>query len=194
MFRLINFLRISGVLSIFLTILSCTSRTADTNQSWQKSGSILIARSAPDVKRPSFDSALGFLPTHAALNSTWLAVDTAKKTLNLMNGETLLSTSSAVGVENIKPGSYEIVHKQRAPLWYAPDSYFTKRSLAVPGEGDRERYRRGALGDFVIFINKDTPIHSGPIWLDEIGGVKIQEPELARIYYSIEVGSEVVVK
>ncbi|NQV20936.1 MAG: ribulose-phosphate 3-epimerase, partial [Rhodospirillales bacterium] len=47
---------------------------------------------------------------------------------------------------SLNPGTYALQHKQKRPLWYASDEYFAKRQLPIPPPGDRQRYRRGALG------------------------------------------------
>lgn len=68
------------------------------------------------------------------------------------------------------------------------------RQLESPPQGDKQRYRRGALGDFAIFLNQDTPLHCGPIWLGEIGGLRLSEADLSRLYYQVETGSVVEIK
>ncbi len=171
-----------------------------TASRWEPSGSITLSRSNPgQAISNSYDTpstALGFVPAslHGAPTGSWVSIDTSKKSLELMKGDQVVAHLSGLGVESLKPGLFKVKHKQRNPLWYAPDSYFTARSLPTPMEGDKARFRRGALGDFVIFLDQDTPIHSGPIWLDSIGGVKMDEAELSKLYYSLEVGAAVEVK
>lgn len=178
-------------------ILPSGSQTANSNTSnrrWLKEGSILVARPLPEAEQISMQTLLGFLP-HKELESRgkWLALDRNSETIKIMNGAKELSSISAPGLSALKPGTYKIAHKQRNALWHAPDEYFTARNLSVPPKGDRERFRRGALGDFVLFLDKDTPIHSGPIAAKEIGGIQVTEKELSRIYYLLEVGSVVQV-
>lgn len=162
---------------------------------WLNDGSIAISRPAPGVAEPSEKSMLGFIPTlNASHTGAWLAVDTKKQTLTLMDGESVVQESLGDGVETLKPGTYQIIHMQRNALWYASDEYFSKRNLVVPSQGDKSRYRRGALGDFVIFLDKETPIHSGPIWADDIGGVRVEENDLSKIFYLLKSGAAVEVK
>jgi hypothetical protein len=111
-----------------------------------------------------------------------------------MDGDKEVNVITGEGVEKLKPGIYQLLHKQRNALWYAPDSYFSARDLAIPAQGDRSRYRRGALGDFVLYIDKDTPIHNSPIWDDEIGGVRLDDADMSRLYYALEVGAAVEVR
>jgi lipoprotein-anchoring transpeptidase ErfK/SrfK len=111
-----------------------------------------------------------------------------------MQGETVLQTVAGQGVESLNPGKYTVEHKQRSALWYAPAEYFTSRGLPVPPEGVKERYLRGALGDFALFLDQMTPLHNGPIWSKELGGVRFDESDISRIYYQVEVGAPVEVR
>jgi hypothetical protein len=111
-----------------------------------------------------------------------------------MEGDKEISVSSGEGFENLKPGTYHVLHKQRNALWYAPDSYFSSRSLPLPAQGDRSRFRRGALGEFVLYVDKETPIHSGPVWSAEVGGVRLGSADLSRMYYSLDVGAPIEVR
>lgn len=111
-----------------------------------------------------------------------------------MNGDTVAQAFSGEGIENLSPGNYNLLHKQRNALWYAPAGYFQKRNQQVPPDGDRSRFRRGALGAFALFLNKETPIHSGPVWSDEIGGIRLSENDISRLYYAVELGAPIEVQ
>ena len=171
-------------------------RTASNhNDQWLQDGLIMVSRPLPKVSMPSPRDMHALLPLHAAQSETWLSINRISKTINLMQGNQRLSVAEAQeGVDELAPGVYQLLHKQRNALWYAPDVYFSHRRLMIPPQGDRSRFRRGALGDFVLFINKDTPIHSGPVWLDEIGGVRLREEELSKLYYQLSVGAVVEIK
>ena len=95
---------------------------------------------------------------------------------------------------SMRAGRYSVSLKQTSPLWYAPSSYFTARSLKVPPEGSRERFKRGALGARAIFLNEQTPIHSGPVGMPEIGGLRISSQDMSRIFESVQVGTVVDVR
>lgn len=180
---------------------SASKLAQENRQGWLADGAITIARSAPLAQALEPSTMLGFLPgTVPALASpvervgTWLSIDRAQRSISLHNGSTEVAKFDAEGVDKLKPGLFPIVLKQRSPLWYAPDSYFSARNLSIPARGDKSRFRRGALGDFVIFLDKSTPLHSGPIWVDEIGGLRLDENDLSRIYYQLDVGSLIEVK
>lgn len=79
-------------------------------------------------------------------------------------------------------------------MWYAPKEYFINRALPVPAEGSRERFKRAALGSQTLFLNDQTPIHSGPVWLKEIGGVRVKSSAMSEIYSMVQVGTRVEVR
>jgi hypothetical protein len=97
------------------------------------------------------------------------------------------------GIEQLQAGVYSIALKQRAPLWYAPTSYFENRGLNVPAEGNKERFRRGALGEYAVFLNNQAPLHSGPVDCPDIGGVQVAESDLKELFETAEVGMAVEV-
>ncbi len=182
------------------TLLSGCAKSVFTSpqasEEFTQDGSIVISRPLPHRYNASLPlTALGFVPTYQSAPGNWLLIDTAKKTISLMEGEKVSMTSPAdFGLSSIKPGSYSLLHKQRNPLWYAPESYFVSRKLAVPPDGDRSRFRRGALGDFVLYLDKDTPIHSGALWSGDVGGVKLDDNALSKIFYVLQIGSPIQVQ
>ncbi len=91
-------------------------------------------------------------------------------------------------------GSFSVTVKEENPLWYAPPEYFAKRSLKVPEEGSRARFMRAALGHRALYLNNQTPIHSGPVWLHEIGGLRVKQPEMEQLYALVAVGTRVEVR
>lgn len=137
---------------------------------------------------------LGFMPLPPSQAALWLSIDTRAGTIALMRGSTEIVGMQGQGAQELKAGTYTVVHKQSDPRWYAPDSYFTRRGLPVPPEGDRARLRRGALGEHAIFLDKDTPLHTGPIWSAEVGGVKVESGAFGHIYEQLDVGSKVEIK
>ena len=189
-----------SVLLIVLVSALCSCSTASKQpqpgaENWLRDGMIVLARPAPAVA--PFDPGqrmLAFMPLPASLPGPWLSIDTQEGLVKLMTGEHALSSFRAEGLENLALGSYQVLHKQKAPLWYAPDRYFESRALSIPPQGDKSRYRKGALGDFVIYIARDIPIHDAPVWSSEVGGIRIPSNEIPGIYERLEVGSPVEIK
>ncbi|RMG40387.1 MAG: hypothetical protein D6719_11145 [Candidatus Dadabacteria bacterium] len=186
----------SFVLLALLLLSACAGRhIPDTVPGVTSSGQLVLSRPLPHVSAIPAVSAPALLPVRAAASPAWLSLDLEKKTLALLEGEKTIAKFTLQSLpKSLKPGLYPIIHKQRDALWYAPDSYFTARHLPVPQQGDRKRLLRGALGEYVLYIKKDLPIYSGPVEIDQINGLRIDEKTLSRIYYRIEVGGLVEVK
>lgn len=195
----LNRLLYRGVMSVLVVFGFGCAHTSDDHSSrlaWVRDGSIVISRNLPTASvNPPSGALLGFLPTPGTQRGRWLSLNTSEQTIKLLEGDKELASAKWEGGSDVlRSGIYKLVHKQRNPLWSAPDQYFTRRSLPVPANGARDRLRRGALGDFVLYIDKETPIHSGPVWMEEIGGIKVAESDLSKFYYQIDVGSLIEVQ
>lgn len=164
------------------------------DRAFKPSGIVVVSRPAPAPKVGTNIPLLAFLPVNQGHEGKWLSIDRKLSKLTLMEGAAALFTIDGEGLENLKAGIYSVIHKQKSPLWYAPDTYFTARMEPVPAEGDKDRYRRGALGEFAMFLDKDTPLHCGPVSLPEIGGARLSDVPFSRVYYSLPVGAPVEVR
>ncbi len=186
--------------AVFLFLAGCSLFGSSPSEqssaaAWKKDGSIVLSRVAPvPVLTESKGELLGFLPQKSRTADHWLAINKSTRTIEVMSGDQSLVSLKSEGVERLQPGRYQVIHKQKDPLWYAPNSYFTSRLLDVPAEGSRERYRKGALGDFVVYFSPDLPIHSSPVPSDEVGGVRLDGTDMPRLYYSLDIGSVVEVR
>ena len=138
-----------------------------------------------------FPPAVSYVP---AENETWLEISREQHQLTLFKGKNIVKKMNIEGTITLDVGDYFLQHKQKNPLWYAPNEYFAKRQLRVPNEEDRLRYRRGALGKFALFPTNTFPIHSAPVWTSEVGGLRVSEADLHSIFLMIPVGAPVVVK
>lgn len=176
-----------------LTLSACATKQTSN---WLSDGVLSVARSVPAAQYVS-GTALGFIdPMIGSLHPTQavLRISRERGIAELFRGDKIELSAPIEGTQSIKPGTYQIRLKQTSPLWYAPSSYFESRGLDVPLEGDRARYLRGALGEYVLFVDAETPIHAGPIWCEDIGGARLAEEHLSKIYYSVEEGTAVVVE
>ena len=197
-----RFARYALTLSLVLALFACSSseKLAENNSrpAWIADGVLALVRSAPAISQNRQSPLLGFVPLASVHQGSWLSINKAEHKLALYDGENLVAASELSGSESgldfLAPGSYQVLHKQRAPLWYATDAYYSRRGLNAPPQNDRNRYLKGALGEFALFIAKDLPLHSGPVWTEEVGGVRLNETDISRIYYSLPVGAVVEVK
>lgn len=194
-FRLFGLFIFPALISL---VTGCTGRTyrLENEPNWLQSGSIAIFRQMPEIDPAALVSttAFGFSPQEPVHPGMWLSIGRAGQTVSLMEGQQAVQTTSGHGIEKISPGTFKLLHKQRSPLWHAPDSYFLSRRLKVPPQGDRARLLRGALGDFALFITRETPIHCGPLWSEEVGGIQLDENSITKIYYSLPIGATIEVK
>jgi hypothetical protein len=193
---------IGTVAALSLTLGGCSFGSGSSNDHNQKvaknfmeDGAITISRPAPAAKQQSVTSSmLAFLPVESQKKGKWVSIDRTAGTIQLMSNDESLIIAKGKGLDALKPGTYKIMHKQRSAPWHASESYFQKRNLEIPAAGSKDRFLRGALGQFVIFLNEELPVHSGPIWSEDIGGIQVSEKELSRIYYSVNAGASVEVQ
>lgn len=179
-----------------LVACSTISSQSSVNQHYSKSGSIVLSRVMPEVNNVNSMTMLGFIPVAAAIEPDvrQLKINRSTNFITLYSAEGSIEISGAQGLATLNPGKYQVLHKQKNPLWYAPDSYFINRNLPVPKANEQRRYRRGALGEFALFLGKDLPIHSGPINSSEIGGIRISPDQITRIYAELDIGSVVEIE
>ena len=142
----------SGItLALLLLLLTgCSSQQAkDQPEAFIEKGSIILSGQVPKVIGPRLAlkaggpkaPVLGYIPPTVgfmpAENETWLRINSDTKTLVVLRGENEIRRFTAQGKINIEPGNYALQHKQKRPLWYAPDHYFKKRGLKVPPSDGR---------------------------------------------------------
>jgi hypothetical protein len=199
-----------ATLSLCLLIAGCLSgcslmaAPSRSDKAWLLDGSLALSRPVPPPSKllaaapleVASDTPRASLKASSTENSNAASIVISRndKTLTAMRpGESPLVLRTE-GAQHLKAGSFSITQKQEDPLWYAPNRYFTKRSLSVPPEGSRERFKRAALGSRTLFLNDQTPIHSGPVWMQEIGGLQVKPSEMAQIYSMIAIGTRVEVR
>lgn len=205
--RKIIFFLFLGILNI--SILSSCSLSKLKNKDFAESGTIIISHQIPlkesslaisslNAEEKLFSPLIGYFPPTLsylpAENETWLEINKQESKVSLYKGTVIIKEMKAEGLANLPTGDYFLQRKQKEPLWYAPDNYFTSRQIKVPSPDDKLRYRKGALGKFALFPTTSFPIHCAPLWSEDVGGLKVAPTDLASIYYMIQVGAPVVVK
>jgi len=199
---------LSGTISLLMTGCATSSFNPSTTERWLPDGSLSIVRPIPRLtlineamaspKQDIFTDPKARMRVPDELPSNdlvpKLTIDTTKHTLTLSRpGETSL-TMKAQGAYALKKGAYTVALKQTDPLWYAPQTYFLRRGMKVPADGSKERFMRGALGHQALFFDKQLAIHSGPIWNDEIGGLKLSREDMNAVFETVSVGTVIEVK
>jgi len=105
-------------------------------------------------------------------------------------GKRSLKILNAEGKVAVKRGAYYLSGKEVDPLWYASDSYCSRRGIAPDSKG---RYLKGALGSRAIFVAPGLLIHSSPLWTEEVGGLKLSGADMLELYDALSLGSPVLV-
>ncbi len=197
--------KIFTVISI-LALSACGTQTAQSGKAaemlalkdsvnqdgWLEKGSIMIARPLPIASSiEQIQTVFGFIPHEESNLPVRLVIEKSKGVARLVQGSKELVSVPAEGLNNLPEGQFKVIHKQRHPLWYAPDQYFTTRGLAVPEAYSKDRYLKGALGEYAIFFDKDLSLHNSPVECAEVGGIRLGENDIARLYYQLESGAEV---
>ena len=173
---------------------------------YQKSGTILVSRTIPAQievaavagKHRLMMPLIGYIPPSTGFlpadNETWLEVDSSKKTITLFRGKAVVTIVQAEGAVSAAPGLYALQHKEKDPVWYAADEYFTKRQITPPSEESEGRYLRGALGSYALFPTDSFAIHSAVVWTSDVGGLKVARADLAKLFYMLPLGSSIIIK
>ena len=144
---------LAALLSCLIAILSgCSmlpSLSQEPDHQWLRDGSLAISRPLPPINVASPDRSR--MNPSASMQSaqpsvTTLRVSRAAGKLSIEGPDSPPMSFYAQVSSTMRPGRYTVALKQSNPLWYAPDSYFRQRSLRLPPEGSKDRFKRGALG------------------------------------------------
>jgi len=198
----------SGTVVLVMTGCATTSFNPSTTERWLPDGSLSIVRPLPSLSLVSEAMASPkqeiFTDPKARMRAPIeppsndlvpkLTIDTTKHTITLTTPGESPVTMKAQGAYSLKKGSYSVALKQTDPLWYAPPTYFLRRGLKVPADGSKARFMGGALGHQALFFDKQLAIHSGPVWNDEIGGVKLSRDDMNKVFETVSVGTKIEVR
>lgn len=199
--RLGAFFRASAV-AIPLSLLSACSLTTGEQQdrTWLRDGSLGLSRPVPAASTTAGSTSprASLRADHASTvdtgGSNFIVISRKDRTLTAISPNSSPLVFKSEGAQHLPEGTFSITLKEENPLWYAPREYFLKRSLTLPEEGSRERFKRAALGSKTIFLSNHTPIHSGPVWMEEIGGVRLGAAEMQQLFSMITVGTRVEIR
>ena len=169
-----------------------------SSRGWLQDGSLAISRPVPPVNSYTSERAslrTESLPEQAPTHGqTVVRISRAAGKVTVSGTDGSPVSFNAHVARSLRPGQYSISLKQNNPLWYAPASYFRQRDMRVPAEGSRERFKRGALGNQALFLNDQTPLHSGPVGSSEIGGLRLNPEDMSELFELVAVGTVVEVR
>jgi hypothetical protein len=177
--------------------------------SWLSQGSLSVSRPIPKstslsgYSRSTVEPMLGFMPNKHSLDSVRLRIDTASSSLSFISDGRTGETMKVMHLDKLQPGRYRVMLKQRDPVWYATDTYFSRRRLPIPSAGSTERFRRGAMGRSAIFLDDQTPIFASPaqdsavneqLALDGLNGVILTQSTLEDVFQRLNVGDTIEIR
>jgi hypothetical protein len=172
--------------------------TSNTTRGWLADGSLAISRPIPPINTYPSDRASMRpepIPSHdAAITQATISISRSAGTVTFSAPDSSPLSFHAHVASSLRAGKYTVSLKQTNPVWYAPASYFQQREMRVPAEGSRDRFKRGALGNQALFLNDQTPLHSGPVGTNEIGGLRINPSDMAQLFELAQVGTVVEVR
>lgn len=137
----------------------------------------------PDNHTPTGDEALPHL-----------VLESAKHTLTLTVPGQAPVKMNAQGAYALAKGTFTIQQKVNDPMWKAPPTYFLRRGLQLPEDGSSAYMVKGALGRQALFMDERVAIHNSLVWSDEVGGVRVNNEDMARLFESVKVGATIEVR
>lgn len=143
----------------------------------------------------------------------YLIINTSDNTFTLFNNgklarEGICSTGSFVLLDagdekkwmfETPKGVLRIQGKTESPVWRKPDWAFIEEGLPVPKHANSyERYEYGVLGDYALSIGNGYMIH-GTLYKRFLGMpvthgcVRMDDPDLEKVYNTLRLGSKVYI-
>ena len=186
----------AGLIAHTLLLSGCSSfgGPSTSTSAWLDSGSLALSRPVPLASRvkPGTPNIRQY-PVEGA-EIAQIIISRTDKTITAIQPGSSPMVFKSEGAQYLSTGSFSVTLKEDKPLWYAPNTYFVNRSLEVPDQGSRSRFMRAALGRRALYLNDQTPIHCGPVWLQEIGGVRLRQSEMDQLYSMVNVGTRVEIR
>jgi lipoprotein-anchoring transpeptidase ErfK/SrfK len=127
-------------------------------------------------------------------NEMWVFIDSFNNSIEINKGDENILTAQAKSSSGTTQGKFSVALKEENALWYANDNYFAKRSQRMPAEGSSDRYRKGALGEYAVFLSGGMVIHSSPLFDDSVTGFQVTEDEIRSIYNLLQPGTKIIIR
>jgi hypothetical protein len=74
-------------------------------------------------------------------------------------------------------GMFQVLRKEKDPIWVAPDWHFVQRGLSVPAFDHPSRFIKGTLGTSALFLGDGIAIHG----TDRPDLLLVEDPEARRV-------------
>lgn len=95
-------------------------------------------------------------------------------------------------------GIFEVGRMKEDPIWYRPDWHYVEKGLPIPPADAEERYARGMLGDYALYISDEIAIHgtydeSSVGRASSHGCLRMLNDDIAVLYGLVDIGTRVIV-
>jgi lipoprotein-anchoring transpeptidase ErfK/SrfK len=95
-------------------------------------------------------------------------------------------------------GIFEVGRMKRDPVWFAPDWHFVEQRRPVPPRDSPDRYVRGILGDYALYIDDEIAIHgtrdrSSVGRASSHGCLRMYNEDIAVVYGLVALGTKVII-
>lgn len=197
-----------GMKGTVLILLAVTSplaaprpAPAQTLVAFGESIELDYAGSPAGVPYPGAGSDQVFL--HVSISDRSVTVHRGDETLHRFpvgvgKGGTLRRLDGSVWEWDTPDGIFEVGRKKKDPVWYRPDWYYLEKGLPTPPAYSEERYARGMLGDYALYISDEIAIHgtqdrSSVGRAASHGCLRMTNEDIAVVFALVEVGTRVIV-
>lgn len=182
-------LRPARLLFAFVAGLSCTVILAFP--AWS-SGTILTSKDLQN-RGDSFAKMKASPEVVEGVAQPRLVIKKSDHTLTVQTPGKAPVTVKVQGAYLLPIGARSVIGKELNPVWKAPPTYFLRRGLPVPADDSPARLKTGALGSQALMLEGAVAIHSGAVWSDDVGGVKVSAQDMALLFDAISIGATVEV-
>jgi hypothetical protein len=101
-------------------------------------------------------------------------------------------------------GMFQVLRKERDPVWIAPDWWFVQRGLRIPPPDDPSRFMPNTLGTSALFLGDGIAIHGTPdphLLLDpdpetrrvSHGCIRLTNEAARQLFHLVDVGTPVLI-
>jgi membrane protein len=101
-------------------------------------------------------------------------------------------------------GMFQVLRKEKDPIWQAPDWYYVQRNIPIPAHDHPSRFIRGTLGTSALFLGDGIAIH-GTDRPDLLlnpdpearrvshGCIRLTNEAARQLYHRVQVGTPVLI-
>ncbi|MBW3661105.1 MAG: L,D-transpeptidase [Gemmatimonadetes bacterium] len=191
----------SAVLALAAAFLAAAPASAQTMTALGETITVDFAGEAPGTPYASPESHAVYL--HVSVSERQITVRRGGEVLHRFpvgvgKGGTLRRLDGTAWEWDTPTGIFEVGRKKEDPVWYRPDWYYAEKGLTVPPAYSDERYARGMLGDYALYISDEIAIHgtsdeSSVGRASSHGCLRMLNEDVAIVFALVDIGTKVIV-